>query len=97
MKKIKSIEGVKFGKSIEPGNASKRYEITIQPEDYQTSLRFHKNSTALPDTEKIQKLQQATFSNSILGQHAGIITRGLPQNNNPDGLLAATIAQIEIE
>ena len=29
MKKIKSIEGVKFGQTIEPGSASKRYEITV--------------------------------------------------------------------
>ena len=34
MKKMKSIEGVKFGQNIEPGNASKRYEITVLPEDY---------------------------------------------------------------
>ena len=96
---MKSIEGVKIGQVIEPGNASKRYEITIQPEDYQSQLKLYKHSTdAIPspeayETQQIQNLPSATFSNSILGQHAGIVTRDVPMSQEG---LAPTVAKMEM-
>ena len=51
--KVKSIEGSKVGKVIAPGLSAKRYEITVQPEDYQTASNNHKHSTQMPKLEKI--------------------------------------------
>ena len=55
---MNSIEGAKFGQTIESGNRSKRYEIIIQAEDYHKMLKGHKHSTVIPDTEPvIHKMQ----------------------------------------
>ena len=76
--KIHSIEGVKFGRVLEPWNTSKRFAVPGKLDHSELPTQI-KNSPQ--DTLSNFKVHHATFTNSIIGQHAGIIAPDAKQDS----------------
>ena len=64
MKKIKSIEGVKFGQVLEPWNSEKRYQKPVIKYPNNDMPNYVKKKPT-----KKKRNQNATFNNSIIGQN----------------------------
>ena len=76
--KIHSIEGVKFGRVLEPWNTSKRFALPGKLDNSELTTQI-KNSPQ--ETLNDFKVHHATFTNSIIGQHAGIAVPDINQDS----------------